>query len=431
MTEPRQTAISGLEALRSAGAGKAHCNVTVTDKHELNIEAGEISLLRTTFDTRISLTAIKDGRKGSSNINKGDRLSVERAAAEALGIAVASQPDDANDIAEAQPPAEFSDGPSSPDLDKMHFRVKELLEGVRSLFPKAALSQSYLDFTRRRTYLLNSNGVDFVATTGAYHFMALFTSREGSKSSSFQYTAFTLRDLDKDLLSCGSLSTLLRQSGEQVETTPLQGKFVGDVIYTPECLEDLLSFLHFSISDGPMVAGTSIYKDSLGKEVASPLLTVRGLPTSDDIAEKTFLTRDGYAAKDCTFIERGVLRSYLLSLYGSKKTGRGRALNDGNGLVVDPGTTPFAKMVKGVKKGLLMTRFSGGRPGNNGDFAGVAKNSYLIEGGQVRYPVSETMVSGNFAELVRNVRAVSSERVSFGHNIFPWVMVSGPTISGK
>ena len=51
-------------------------------------------------------------------------------------------------------------------------------------------------------------------------------------------------------------------------------------------------------------------------------------------------------------------------------------------------------MVADVEKGVLITRFSGGRPSDNGDFSGVAKNSYYIEDGEVKFPLSETMVSG-------------------------------------
>ena len=431
MTDPRQSAKYGLEAMLKAGADKAQCSVTLTGKHEMNVDAGELSLLRTTFDTRVGLTAIKGGRKGSSSVNNADSGSLDKAAAEVLDIADASQPDDANDIAEAQSPAEFSAGSDAPDLDKMHLRLKDLLGDIKTRFPKAVLRQAYVDFTRRRSYLVNSNGVDFVSSTGAYHGVVMFSSREGEKTSSLNYTAVSLKDLDKDLLSCASLATLLRQSGEQIDTRPVQGKFVGDVIYTPECLEDLLSFLLYSLSDGPMIAGTSIYKDSLGQEVASPLLSVHGRPTSHEVAEKTFITPDGYAAHDCTFVDHGILKSYLLSLYGSRKTGKTRALNNADGLVIDPGATSFNEMVKGVKKGLLMARFSGGRPSNSGDFAGVAKNSYLIEDGEIKYPVSETMVSGNFAEMLRNIKAVSRESVDFGYGISPWVAVSGVTVSGK
>jgi PmbA protein len=180
-----------------------------------------------------------------------------------------------------------------------------------------------------------------------------------------------------------------------------------------------------------MISGTSVYKDSLGQQIASPLLSIHARPTSDEIAEKSFITPDGYSARDVTFLDRGVLGSYLLSLYGSRKTGGARALNSADGIIVDSGNTSFEDMVKGVKKGLLMARFSGGRPSNSGDFAGVAKNSYLIEDGEIKYPVSETMVSGNFPEMLRNVKAVSAEKVNLGYGIGPWVAVSGVTVSGK
>ena len=61
----------------------------------------------------------------------------------------------------------------------------------------------------------------------------------------------------------------------------------------------------------------------------------------------------------------------------------------------------------------------------------MAKNSYLIEDGEIKYPVSETMVSGNFAEMLQSVKAISRERVDSGYGILPWVAVSGVTISGK
>ena len=80
--------------------------------------------------------------------------------------------------------------------------------------------------------------------------------------------------------------------------------------------------------------------------------------------------------------------------------------------------------------GILLARFSGGYPSANGDL-GIAKNSYLIEDGEIKYPISESMVSGNFADMLMNVKAVSKERVDSGRSIFPWVAVSGATISGK
>ena len=38
-------------------------------------------------------------------------------------------------------------------------------------------------------------------------------------------------------------------------------------------------------------------------------------------------------------------------------------------------------MVKNIDRGLLVTRFSGGSPSDNGDFSGIAKNSFYIQNG--------------------------------------------------
>ena len=430
-TLPRETTRRGLEALLSAGADKAQCRLTISDKHEMNVESGEINLLRTTFDTRFSFTVIKDRKKGQTAVNKTDPQAVQGAVGDVLAIAAAAAPDDANDIAERQPPAVFSSGPESPDLGRMHHRLKELLGQVKAKHPKAVLRQAYLDFTRTRSWIQNSEGVDFETSHGVYRFTAIFSSRDGDKVSSFNYTGFSLRDLDRELLQCGSLDELLRQSGEQTATHPIAGKFVGDVIFTPECVGDMLEFLVWSIMDGAIISGNSVYKESLGKQVASPLLTVHSRPVSDEICDGYFVTSDGYAAKNSTVVDRGVLKTFLLSLYGAKKTGKERAVNDGGAFVVEAGETPLSDMVKSVKRGLLMARFSGGHPSRNGDFSGVAKNSYLIEDGKIKYPVSECMVSGNFAEMLKAITAVSKERVDFGFGIVPWISASGATVSGK
>ena len=57
-----------------------------------SVELGEFTLLRTTFDTRVGLTAIKGNKKGSTSINKSDNNSLDTAAADVLAIADASAP---------------------------------------------------------------------------------------------------------------------------------------------------------------------------------------------------------------------------------------------------------------------------------------------------------------------------------------------------
>ena len=64
-------AIAGraVDALIAAGAEKASCSVNYGETREFNYEGGDFSLFRTLFNTTMSLTSIKDGKKGSARIN--------------------------------------------------------------------------------------------------------------------------------------------------------------------------------------------------------------------------------------------------------------------------------------------------------------------------------------------------------------------------
>ena len=82
-----------------------------------------------------------------------------------------------------------------------------------------------------------------------------------------------------------------------------------------------------------------------------------------------------------------------------------------------------------MSEGIILGRFSGGDPADKGDFSGIAKNSLYIKKGTVQYALSETMISGNMAKVLNSIEAISKERVDFGDSRFPWVKVSGITIS--
>ena len=420
-----------LNALRQAGAEKAEAILTRTEKTEMNLENGVLKLIRTTVDHHLRLTALQDQRRGSILLNKIDRKALDPAVKEVLTIAASSAPDPAHEIAEYQPPKVFNKGETTPDLDLMYQRLKTFTQDVAAEFPRIVLLNAHLDFTRQTTFFQNSNGVDFTVNQGGYRFAVTFSAQEGTSSSSFNNTGFTALNLEEDLLNCGSLRILLDQANQGRAPRKAPGKFTGEVIITPDCLEGFLHYLlGITISDGPLIAGTSPFQHKLNQPVASPLLTLASRPVSTEISSGYFITSDGYEAQNATIIENGVLKTFLLSQYGAKKTGLPRAVNDGGAFVVSPGDQPLAELLKGVKKGLLLNRFSGGAPSPNGDFSGVAKNSFYIEDGTIQYPLSETMIAGNLIALFQAIAAISQERIDFGSALLPWIHAQDVTISG-
>ena len=97
--------------------------------------------------------------------------------------------------------------------------------------------------------------------------------------------------------------------------------------------------------------------------------------------------------------------------------------------MINKGKKSYDDIVKNIKRGVLLERFSGGRPSADGEFSGVAKNSYYIENGEIKYPISETMISGNIQKMFKNIGEISSNRIDFGYCIFPWISFKGITVS--
>jgi PmbA protein len=141
------------------------------------------------------------------------------------------------------------------------------------------------------------------------------------------------------------------------------------------------------------------------------------------------LSADAFLAPPTVLLDAGRLTQVMPSLYGSRKTGLPHRPVAAQGWQLLPGTSALADMIAAVPRGALVDRLSMGRPGPNGDFAGVVKNSFLIEGGQVGGALSETMIQGNVACMLRDVAAVSAERIDTGSLALPWLRIPGLNFS--
>lgn len=418
-----------LDSILGAGFDKASCRVVRRELHEIQAENGEVDLFRTNFETDIGLVGIDQQRRATLSVNKIDEAALGNAINDLKSMASGAQPDPAFDIAENQPAESFEGGITEPDYDAMYDRIVELRDYTRKTYPTLNLRSSNIYFIKSHSCFVNSNEVCFETERGLYQVGVQFSSKDGKNTSSMMYTGFGTTSLDKPIYETNDIDQLFRQSTEQVKTQNIPGKFKGDLIITPHCVETFLGFLTQRIRDAAMISGTSVYQDKVGEMVASPLLTVHSKPLGEEIDEGYWITGDGYKAENTTLIEKGKLNAYLLSLYGANKTGLPRAANSGGCYVFEPGDKNLDEIVGEVEQGILITRFSGGRPNDRGDFSGVAKNSYYIKDGKIQYPIKETTVSGNMVDLLQSINAVSKERLSFGDSVEPWVRATGVTAS--
>ena len=421
-----------LSVLAEKGSFPFSFVLTESEKRELNTEGSDFSLFRTVFNCQVSVTTIPDGRKGSASGNDLSSEGIRKVVSDAVSGAESALPDEANVIAEKEAPEVFRYGSDVPDMEKFYSRLDELLDTIRSAYPKIRILQLIADHTKTHSLYLNSNGTQFEDFDGVYHVVMEFSANDGEKNTGIADAFIATNDLSTPLISQGSLARHLADAEKSLDPAEIPGKFDGVVLFTPECLEYFVSMLVSNYMESSVILdGTSRWLDKLGEKVADSKVTLRLNAADDRLAVRSPFTADGYKTQDVVLLENGVLKNHLLNLYAAKKTGRPVTRNSGSGPVMDPGCTPLEEIIAGISHGILLGGFSGGQPGANGEFSGVAKNSFYIENGKIKGAVSETMVNGNLEKVFQNVVAVSSETACDGTSVFPYMASSGIIISGK
>ncbi len=420
-----------LSAAKAAGADKAYCSAAESEKREFNADGGEFSLMRTLWGRSLTLTVIVGGKRGSAGINRLDSDAAAKLVSDAIEIAKSGEVDEAFDIAPDMGEREFSDGVPDGDTEGLFDRTAELLSDIGDRHPKIIVEQLIVSHDRSRRVYRNTSGSLFRSLRGAYSIDIMYSAHQDEESTSFFSTGATVTDLDTRFIDLASIERDLADVEAGLGPVNLHGKFEGTVLMPPSCLGSFIGDIADNfVSDTALLDGTSIWKDCLGTAVADPRITIKVDPFAKEVVCGERYTSEGFLSEPYYFIKDGVLESFMLSLYAANKTGRERAKNASFSLMMTPGEDSLEDIIAGIERGLIVGRFSGGEPGASGDFSGVAKNSFLIENGKIAGPVSEVMISGNLADILKNVRAVSRETVSDGGGVLPYVAFDGITISG-
>ena len=428
----KQTAQRAVAALQQAGADKAQASVSYTVTHEFNVDGGEFSLFRTLFDKALAMTAIQGGRKGTVAQNRYDERTIEDSAKACLEAAASAQPDENWDFAPVSENEDFVLGEVKPDTDRLFDRCRELMADIKARFPEIMMEQMIVSHKEVIRAQANSYGVLFSTHQGSYEVMLMFSAHEGEKASSFFGSGVVTDSLDKPFLALGSIEKDLGDVVRQIETTGIEGKFLGTMVVMPGCLGSLFyEMLADLAGESGLLSGTSPWKDKLGQQVADERITLSLAPLDPRVVCAPRVTGEGFRAENFDIVRNGQLNAFALGLYAANKLRLPRGGNDSMNLVAAPGDRSIDEIIASIPRGILVGRFSGGRPAPNGDFSGVAKNSFLIENGKIGPALSETMISGNMVDMLLALKGVSREQVADGMTVLPYMAFDGITISGK
>ena len=275
----KEIASYALSKAKEMGADDAQCRVRYSVTDEINIDAGEFSLMRSTFDNSLTINVIKDMKKGTIAINKLDKASIDAAAKECVEAAEVSAVDDCLSIAPVIDNKDFSEGVLESDRDKFFDRIEEYATDIKEQFPKVFIEQLIADFYESKSVFANTNGVEFSNRVAYYSAGAMYSAHDGDKTTSFNSNGVDFYNLDEKIIDKGMQKQMYKLCEKELEAEPFEGKFTGKAIFAPSCVTDIVgtAISNFT-SDGALIEGTTPWKDMLHKKVASDSLTVSAIP---------------------------------------------------------------------------------------------------------------------------------------------------------
>jgi TldD protein len=168
--------------------------------------------------------------------------------------------------------------------------------------------------------------------------------------------------------------------------------------------------------------GSSVFAGRIGQRVASKGVTVIDDGTLDGRRGSLNIDDEGNPTQRNVLIEDGVLRGYLQDttnarLMGVKPTGNGRRESFAHlpmprmtNTYMLAGQDDPKEIVKSVKKGLYAVNFGGGQVDiTSGKFVFSASEAYMIENGEVTYPVKGATLIGNGPDALTRVSMIGND----------------------
>jgi predicted Zn-dependent protease len=268
------------------------------------------------------------------------------------------------------------------------------------------------------------------------------SSSEGGTGTAEQLAA---RIGDIDAARAGRVAAAKAASSERPRDLPA-GRY--DVVLEPMAVDTMVVFLSYIGFNGrAIVEGRSPFSGRQGQQVAAPDVDIY-----DDALSPLSLGLpfdfEGTPKRRLPIIERGVFVTGVHDRRSARQAGvepTGHALPAPNpegafalNLFLEPGQATMEQMIAGTERGLLVTRFHYTNVVNPMEttITGMTRDgTWLIEGGEVAYPVKNLRFTQSILEALSNVEALGDQAELAGEFFFaasrvPAAKIRGFTFSG-
>jgi len=415
-TEEMALAKHCLAFAREQGADAVRITLTKSLMNLVGLLNGEVDKTAHALDRSLQLQLFVEGRFGSFSSNRLEKEGLESFIREAIGTVKMLE----TDAFRALPAPErlAKDAVTGRELDLYDPACESLTAEARRhlalssmAWPQGGLiaeegeySDSVFD-----SLTLDSQGLEARHSETSFE-VGYESTVEDGKGNHFSSYWWDASPRLKDLQLHGCADKAYRRAMQQIGPQRIpSGKYT--LILDSECASKVVTPVLNALGGYSLQQKNSFLTDSLEKKLFPEGLTILDVPRTPGDTGCRLFDSEGVATREMPIIQNGVVKTYFLNTYISRKMEMEPTIEDATRVKVLPfgGCNTQEEVLKKVGDGILVTGFNGGNSNPaTGNFS-YGIEGVVIKDGKRVHPVREMLITGNFLTLWNSLVAAADD----------------------
>jgi PmbA protein len=424
-----------IEELKKIGATNSEVIVAHSISEDMLQRNGKVEEVTRSEDISIGLTAYIGQKKSSVSTSNLTKNNIKQAIVRCY------------EMAKNTPEDKYCGLPENNNLKKDHIDLDLFDNSIISYQTKKSyISECEVEALAQKK-IFNSNGVSFTEAKSNFILKNSNGFSSGRKTSIFSVSCDVLakeeesmeRDYDysskrffSDLTKPKDIGRIAAERASARLSPKKINSFTGPAVFEPRVSSSFISHLISSISGHNLARKVSFIKGDIGEILFQENINVIDDPLIKKGLGSRSFDSEGVDCKKLQLIKNGKLNEIVLDTYSSKmlnKKSNGRCGGTTN-CYFENGKLTRTDLIKDIKKGVYITElFGSGFNSVTGDFS-KGGSGFLIENGEITYPISEITVAGNIKDMFKEMILANDLEFKSRTNS-PTIRINNISIAGK
>jgi predicted Zn-dependent protease len=406
------------KVLSYSKADECEVNLSGTNNGNIRYARNAVSTSGAVGQTNLVVSSAFGKKLGVASINELDDASIEKVVrrAEELAQLAPENPEFVPFLGPQKYEASITYVQATAAITPK-IRADAVAQSLQVAKESKLVAAGYLEDNNGFAAIMNSRGLFAYNTSTNVNFSVTMRTDDGKGSG---YATRGYNDITK--LDTKSVTKIAADKGLKSAMAQAiePGKYT--VILEPAAAAVLIENILFNLDARQADEGRSFLskpggKTSLGEKLVDERITMYSDPWNPDLPTSPW-AGDGRPQERVTWIDKGVVKNLTYSRYWAQKKGV-KAVPSPDAVIIEGGTKSLDELIKGTKKGILVTRLWYIR---NVDpqtllLTGLTRDgTFYIENGVIKYPIknfrfneSPVIMLNNLEELGKVERTVSVE----------------------